>query len=328
MVSRSASTPVADASGVIAFYEGGNLVALNQEGSLRWERDLVEEFGPLKARHGIASSLEQDDKHVFVWAQRMESPYIMAISKSDGKTVWKQETMAGTSWGSPRLIQVEDENHLVLSASGSLIGLAPKTGKRLWTFEDISGNSSATPMPLQPGEFLIGSMASRSGNDNSASSGVIQVSKSNDEYKVAWKWRSKDAKCSFGSPIACHDRAYFVNRSGIVHCYRLDSGDELFKARMPSGQIWATPLACNESIYFFGKDGVTAVVKPADRLQVTGKNELWEIEKEKREDSSDPSARFSGAVLYAAIVADSKLIMRRGDRLYCVSGKTESESID
>ena len=144
MVSRAAATPVVDEKGVIAFYEGGNLVALDHDGKLRWEIDLTTKYGLLKARHGLASSLEQDSDHVFVWAQRIEHPFVLAISKSDGKTIWKKETKAGTSWGSPRLIQVDNEKHLVLSSSGSIIGLNPSDGERLWTLEDISGNSSST----------------------------------------------------------------------------------------------------------------------------------------------------------------------------------------
>ena len=53
--------------GVIAFFEGGNVLALNRKGELRWQRDLVADYGPIRARHGLGSSLEQNDEHVFVW---------------------------------------------------------------------------------------------------------------------------------------------------------------------------------------------------------------------------------------------------------------------
>ena len=319
MVSRSAATPVVDEKGVIAFYEGGNLVALDHDGKLRWESDIAAEYGPLKARHGLASSLEQDDKYVFVWAQRIESPFIMAIDKFTGKTVWKKETLEGTSWGSPRLIHVENEKHLVLSASGSVIGINPNNGERLWTFEDISGNSSSTPMPLKSGEFLIGSMGSRSATDKIASSGVVQVRKSGDKYQASWKWKSQDAKCSFGSPIACNDRAYFVNRSGVLNCLNLATGESLFKGRLPSGSIWATPLATKDCVYFFGKDGDTTIVKAADSLQVVEKNSLWKQQPKNESSEENAVSRFGGSVLYAAAIAGEKLIMRKGDRLYAVS---------
>jgi outer membrane protein assembly factor BamB len=137
MISRAAPSPVADTLGVIAMFEGGNLVALDHEGKIRWQRDLAKEFGDVKARHGLSASLEQDEIHVFVWIERSENPYITAIRKSDGEEVWKVAGLGSTSWGSPRLLTVGDSKQLVLSAIGKIVGLDPKTGKQLWSFDDI-----------------------------------------------------------------------------------------------------------------------------------------------------------------------------------------------
>ena len=178
-------------------------------------------------------------------------------------------------------------------------------------------------MPLKPGEFLIGSMGSRSEADDVASNGVIEVKKSGEKYQATWKWRSQEAKCSFGSPIACNDRAYFVNRSGVLNCLQLNSGKPIFKGRLPSGAIWATPLATKDRVYFFGKDGSTAILKASDSLEVVAKNELWKAEPKKESSEENTASRFGGTVLYAAAVADEKLIMRRGDRLYAIANKTK-----
>ena len=105
MVSRAAPSPVVDEDGVVAFFEGGNLVALDHNGKLRWERDIKAEFGELKARHSLAASLEQNEDTIFLWAERMQSPFVLAISKSDGKTAWQQPGLGSTSWSSPRLIR-------------------------------------------------------------------------------------------------------------------------------------------------------------------------------------------------------------------------------
>ncbi len=328
MVSRAAPTPVADATGVISFFEGGNLIALDHAGELRWQRDLIDEFGELKARHGLAASLEQDENHIFVWCERMESPYVIAISKSTGETVWKQDGLGSTSWGSPRLLPVGEETHLVLSAMGVIAGLDPASGERLWEFKEVAGNSSATPIPVGEGRFIMGASGGRGGEVSQPSCGVISVSKADDDYAVEWVWTSDKATCSFGSPFCYEGRVYFVNRNGIVHCHDLDSGDQLFMARLPAGQIWATPLAANGLLYFFGKGGVTAVLEPAAELKVVGENVLWSPEaKPENADPEDMASRFGGAVLYAAAIHDNSLLLRRGDRLYCVraSGIDDSD---
>ena len=41
MASRAAPTPMVDANGVYAFFEGGDLIAINHDGSLKWKRSLT-----------------------------------------------------------------------------------------------------------------------------------------------------------------------------------------------------------------------------------------------------------------------------------------------
>ena len=199
MVSRAAPTPVVDKNVLVAFFESGDIVALDHAGKKVWSRSLLQEFGDVKARHGIAASLEQDDRHVFVWVERMQSPYVMALKKSDGTDVWKSEGVGGTSWSSPRLINVGEQQHLVLSAMGKVAGYDPNNGETLWTFDQISGNSSSTPVPVGDGKFLIGSIGARQGAEYTPSCGVVKIEKTDAGYSAQWAWNASRATCSFGS---------------------------------------------------------------------------------------------------------------------------------
>ena len=317
-VSRAAPTPVCDADGVIAFFEGGIVVALDPTGEKRWERDLVADYGPVKARHGLASSLEQNDAHVFVWIERQDDPYVAALDKKTGQTVWKSEGLGVTSWSSPRLIPVGNGHHLVLSGIGKLLGIDPETGKHLWSYDDISGNSTPTPMPIGIGRFLIGATTGRgtSGGGKAAeSNGVMEIKQDTaGEFSVDYVWRAKRATSSFGSPIASNGNAYFVNRSGVVYCLDLETGKELYTKRTGSS-VWATPIAVDNRIYLFGKDGSTTVIKSGPKFEQIAMNRVWaETKPETDEPTKRPS--FGGSVLYAAAVAGSDLILRRGDMLY------------
>lgn len=321
MVSRAAPTPVADSEGVVAFFEGGDIVALDTMGQKRWSRNFREEFGDMKARHGLAASLEQNDSSVFVWVERMQEPFVMAINKSDGKTKWKSVGLGATSWGSPRLVDVGEHQHLVLSGSGVLAGYDPETGERLWEFKEIAGNTSCTPVPVGNGEFLIGASSSRQGQKSAPACGVIQIASSSDAFKASWKWTADRASCSFGSPIAANGKTYFVNRSGILNCHDLESGKKLFDGRLPCSQIWATPLATENVVYFFGKDGQTTILETGDEFKVVQNNKLWEPASTNKDGDDAKQPQFSGAVLYAAAVSNSTLVLRRGDILYAVNAK-------
>ena len=128
-VSRAAPTSAADAAGVYAFFESGDLVALDHSGKVRWERSLTKDYGPFKNNFGIGSSLAQSEEAIYVLADHEGPSYVMAIRKSDGKNLWKTDRTSRISWSSPAIVTVAGKPELVVSSSGSLDGYDPATGE-------------------------------------------------------------------------------------------------------------------------------------------------------------------------------------------------------
>ncbi|MEM8670770.1 MAG: PQQ-binding-like beta-propeller repeat protein [Planctomycetota bacterium] len=314
MTSRAAPSPIADAEGCIAFFEGGVIVSVSTSGEVRWERNLVDEYGAAPARHGLAASLEQDAERVFVWMERMKDPYILALDKKSGENVWKAEGVGSTSWASPRLVQTDDGSHLVCSASGKIVGVDPETGDRLWEFSEVANNTSCTPIPAGKNRFLIGASDGRgAGNEGAgaAYNGVVEIKKAADGYTASYLWNAQKASSSFGSPIVAGDTACFVNRAGVLYRLNLETGERVAVDRTSAGGIWATPIVSGDLLYLFGYKGTTSVISLKDGKEVA-ENQLWEA------GAGGQSAFGGGKVLYAASPAPPYLIMRRGDTLYAV----------
>jgi len=236
MVSRAAPSAVATNDGFVTFFEGGLVVALSPEGKQVWQRDLVEAYGKIEARHGLASSLEQDGQAVFVWVERSEEPYLLALDLENGETLWKTEGLGSTTWSSPRLIPVGESSHLVCSAVGKIVGFDPKSGKRLWSFDGIANNSSCTPIPAGNGQFLIGASDGRGESEPgaaAASNGLIEIeSNAEGAYSARFKWSADKATSTFGSPVVAGDSALIVNRVGVVYQYDLESGKQIGRAHV------------------------------------------------------------------------------------------------
>lgn len=320
-VSKAAPTPVVDARGVICFFEGGNLIALTHEGEVRWQRNLVQEFGAIESRHGLAASLEQSDDRVFVWVERQTEPYVLAVNKTSGRDDWKVPGLGVTSWASPRLIPVKDQQHLVLSGVGRLSGLDPATGKTLWNFTEIKGNSTPTPVPVGDSRFLIGATVGRGEGDSgkaAESNGLIAIKPSDDgSFRAEYVWKAKRATSSFGSPLAHRGHAYYVNATGVLFCLDLETGEERYSNRL-ADSIWATPIAFGDRIGIFGKGGTVSIVSSGEAFNKLAENVTWEAQ------AADPAASRNpgGApVLYAAVYVQDRLLLRRGDLLYCVASK-------
>jgi outer membrane protein assembly factor BamB len=322
-VSRAAPTPAVDEDRLIAFFEGGLLLATDFAGKLLWQRNLVEDYGALAARHGLGSSLEQDAQHVFVWIERTEQPYLLAIKKTSGETAWKADGLGATSWSSPRLVPVGDGFHLVCSASGRVAGFDPSTGERLWNLEGVSNNTTATPFPLKDGRFLLGASEGRgeeTGGLGAESNGVVQIQKQEDgSFLAEFLWRAKRATSSFGSPVVAGGKAYVVSRSGVLYCLDVVMGEERYVSRLGAGSIWATPVITSKWMYFFGREGMTSVISLGDRFEELATNKLWDISAEDKPAEPGPPGAGGGPVLYSAVAANPYLILRSGSALYAIS---------
>lgn len=317
-VSKAAPTPAVDDAGVICFFEGGNLIALTHDGEIRWERNLVTDYGSVESRHGLSASLEQNVHSVFVWVERAEDPYLLSVDKKTGETNWKVAGAGATSWASPRLVPVNDGHHLVLSAIGSLVGIDPQTGERLWRIDDVTGNSTPTPVPVGQGRFLIGATVGRgeSGGGKAAeSNGLVQIEKADDgSWQAHYVWRAQRATSSFGSPIAHQGLAYFINRSGVLYGLNLETGEEQFAERLPSS-AWATPMGVGSQLYVFGKDGqVSIITRQGESPNIA----TWGSLPADPKPAEQAEGPFSGSVLYAATWSGDLILMRRGDLLFAI----------
>jgi outer membrane protein assembly factor BamB len=315
-VSRAAPTPAVDASGVYALNEGGLLAALDHSGNLLWKRDLVAEFGEIKARHGLASSLEQDEQQLFVWIERSDDPYILSVDKKSGDTKWKVAGLGATTWGSPRLITVGQQQHLVCSASGRVVGLDPLQGHVLWELDNLANNTSSTPIPAGEGRFFLGASDGRGEEadpSNVSSNGLIQIAARPDgSFAAEFLWRADKATCSFGSPLIAAGKVWIVNRSGALYRLDLETGSQESVSRLEAGSIWASPLHDSQNVLLFGQQGTTSVVSITTGSEI-GVNSLWESPTQK---AGEPVV--SSHIQYAAAASDGFLLIRRGDTLFAI----------
>ncbi len=321
-VSRAAPSPVVDADGVHAYFEGGIVASVDFTGSVRWQRDLVAEYGPIAARHGLASSLEHDATRIFVWVERQEEPYLAALDKRTGETVWKVPGLGSTTWGSPRLITVGNGAHLVCSAVGKIVGFDPTTGERRWELEGIANNSSSTPIPAGDGRFFIGASDGRgeapAAGGAANAGGLVRITPAADGSTSAeFVWRADRARISFGSPLVAAGHVWAVNRTGALFQLDLETGEQVKVHRTDAGSVWATPIASAGKIYLFGQTGTTTILSVADG-QVLADNRLWPEPTSEGEGPGAAGGAMGGPVQYAAAVADRTLLIRRGDRLFAI----------
>lgn len=278
-ISRAAPTPVADQRGVYAFFESGDVVGLSLAGKPLWSRSLADDYGKFKSEFGLGASPVQTEDAMIILADNDGPSYLIALSKKDGKTLWKTERSPRQSWSSPAIVTVAGQPQVVCSSSGSVDGYDPATGKLLWSFDDVAGNTSATPLPFAEGKFLVGASPGREGNaraegaKKSNLAATIETVAGKPALKVLW--RQTGATPTFGSPIVYAGNAYWVNRAGVVYCFDAQTGEPHYTERTKQS-VWATPLGVGDRLYLFGKDGLTTVLGAGPKFEILAENELWD----------------------------------------------------
>lgn len=291
-VSKAAPTPAADAAGVYALFESGDLIAMDHAGKLRWQRSLVKEYGKIEGTHGLGSSLAQNKDTLFVLVDHSGQSYLLAVDKKSGKNRWKSDRPQSTSWSTPAVFGSGDEQVVLTSGNGSVVAYAAKTGEKVWRVQGLDGNNVPSPTPAE-GLVVIGA---QDPNSNLA----IRLGGKGDVAQSHVAWRARGASSSFGSPLVHRGLVYFVNRTGVVTCLDLKTGKEQWAMRLP-GSTWASPLGADDRVYFFTKDGPVVVVAAGPELKKLAENQL-EVDDR----------------VYGVAAVNGAFVLRTGRKLICI----------
>ena len=330
-VSRAAPTPVTDGRALYVFFESGDVAALSLDGQPLWQRSLSKDYGKFQNEFGLAASPVQTDESIVLLVDHDGPSYLIALSKADGRTLWKTDRTPRRSWSSPAIVPVRGKTQVVCSSAGSIDGYDPATGRLLWTFDDVGGNTAATPLPFADGRFLIGASP---GNDGGArveaakkSNFAMAIDSADGSRTPKVLWRTEEVTPTFASPKVYQGHAYWVNRVGALYCFDAQTGEQRYAERIKQS-CWATPIGAGDRLYFFGKDGVTTVVRAGPTFEILAENQLWDpaslkpdpakAAAEETEERRRAAAMFSGRVQYGVAAAGNSFVIRTGDVLFCV----------
>ena len=303
-VSRGAPTPVVCDEAIYVAFESGDLFAYSHTGDLIWSRSFVDEFGEIKGPHGYSSSPVLADDSFVIQVTHAGPSYVMALNRNDGSTKWKVDHPSQTGWSSPIVAKVGDRKHLIVNSSGSVRAFDLQDGTQVWFLDGLKGNSTASPT-LWNDCVLIGSGGEREGggprgrggesttaSSTSAStpantatsptvaattgprgSVLVRIDGKGDVRDSKVVWASPKVQAGYASPLVVNDLAFFVNRTGVVQCVDMNSGEEVWNYRLPSA-VWASPVAHKDNVIIFCKDGAVVVLAASREQRVVAENSI------------------------------------------------------
>jgi len=250
-VSKAAPTAAVDADRLYVFFESGDLIALDHDGTRLWQRSLTRENGDFLGNHGVGSSLALTDGAVVVLIEHEGPSYLLSLDRLTGATRWRVDRPARVSWSSPIVSRHHDREEILVSSNGVVEAFDAATGERLWFVEGVTKNT--VPSPVATDELVIAGSSQRGQTVAIRRDGRGEVTASH------LLWHADSATSGFGSPLIHGDRVFLVSKAGELACVDLESGETTWEERLDDG-TWASPIAAGDRVYLFAKNGAATVV--------------------------------------------------------------------
>ena len=279
------------------------------DGKLAWKKDL----GSYEMTNGwgTSSSLALHEDHIFVQVDSEEESFLTALTTADGKEAWRAKRPdEGSNWGSPVIWKNKERSELIVGGS-KVRSYEPSTGKVLWELDMNGGRSSATPSgDLE--RLIVGTEERRARGGREASGGRLCsvkpgasgdiTPKEGETTSAGVHWMLEKGGPAMASPLIYKDYLYILERSNILNCYHVKTGEPVYsKTRVKGARaFWASPWAHDGNVYCLDDSGTTSIIKPGKGYEVVSANKL------------DDQFWASSAV------ADGTLILRGVESIYCI----------
>ncbi len=299
-------TPVTDGRHVYCWFSSGVMVALDFDGKVIWRDEIGGELP--KHYDGLINSpvlFEDTVIRIVNVDQGRGNGVVQALARDTGKVKWERKLpRSGSANASPLLLSVSGRSELLVPSGNVLEALNPADGTPVWSFRRRMGDLS----PVYASGLLF--------TDCPGGPGVaIDPTGTGDVTKTHQKWKidKTPASYAYASPVICGDYIYRVHKPGILHCWKLSTGELLYAERLDGLTNLASPVATADDRVYFVTSSTSYVIKAGPKLEVLARNELGGYR-----GNNGPSPAIAHGRIY---VRDAEPAGPAGAFLYCIGKK-------
>jgi outer membrane protein assembly factor BamB len=249
----AAPTVATDGLRVYAIFAIGDLVALDFDGQLVWQKHLGVPDNP----YGHASSLATYDNLVFVQFDQGTKTdgksKLFAFDGASGDVVWEVVREVPGSWSSPIVVDTDAGPIVITTAAPWVTAYAALDGKELWRVECLHDDVGPSPVFREDRVYAA---------NESGGLFVIRSGGSGDvtDSHVAW---STDIDVPDVSSPLVSDKFVFMITHGLMGCWDVAGGEEPLWQEDMGDEVSSSPSQVGENIYVFTDGGPALIVKPA-----------------------------------------------------------------
>jgi outer membrane protein assembly factor BamB len=257
-------TPATDGQRVYAWFGTGVLAALDYDGKIVWRQ---ERRGKFYLNPAMSSSpLVYRDRVILLCAHGgNKDSFVQALDAKTGELKWDRPLpRTGTTNASPFLIRAGGKEQLILCTGRALRALDPAEGKELWS----CAINTFVPSPAYGGGLLY--------VDHGAEGAGVAISPTGkgDVSKTQVKWKIDRVGWGYASPIIVGDHVYRAQRPGLLRCWRLSDGEEVYSKRLEGISTLSSPVATADGRIYFACAAKSFVIKAGPKFELLATSTL------------------------------------------------------
>jgi outer membrane protein assembly factor BamB len=262
-------SPVSDGQMVYAWFGTGQLVALDMNGKLVWERNLAKEIAPFEINWGHSSSPTLYQDTLILLCDHEPASYLLAVDKRTGKQRWKADRGKGRqSYSTPFVVEAAGGAELIVNSSERVDAYDPKTGTLLW---HVGGsNQFPIPVPAFHNGILYMSRGYRSGPYM-----AIRPGGRGDVSATHVLWQVPTGAPYISSLVYDAGILYMASDVGALSAIDAETGKRIWQERV-DGLFTASPIAGDGKIYFVSETGEVIVLRSGREPAVIARNDIGE----------------------------------------------------
>ena len=237
-----------------------HVTALDLDGRQQWTKN-VGPFDPRMYEYGYAPSPVLYHNKVIVSAEYDGDSALTALERTTGNLLWKTPRPRQISFSSPVVAFVAGRDQLLLSGGEKVVSYDPASGTKLW---EASGTTAATCGTVVWEKDSVVASGGYPGSETVAIRGDGSGS-------VIWK---NNQKCYEQSMLIHAGYVYSFTDGGILYCWQLSDGKEMWRERL-RGPVSSSPVLAGGHIYFANELGTWFVIKAnPQRHELVDQNQL------------------------------------------------------
>lgn len=257
----ASSSPACDGERIfVNFLHDGAVytTALSLDGNQIWQTKITD----YQIHQGYGSSPALYDKLVIVSADNKLGGKVAALDRQNGKIVWEHSRPKDPNYPSPVILHAAGRDQLFMTGVNLISSFDPKTGEKLW--EHPGATTECVTSTVTDGNLVFTSGGYPKDH-------IAAFKADGSQKEPVWENKSR---AYVPSMLISEGHLYAVLDAGIAMCWKVDTGEELWKKRL-GGKFTSSPVIVGENIFVTSEDGRTHIFKASPAgFESVGENEL------------------------------------------------------